>query len=457
MTTVTAAPAYWAAVLPEIGDLARANAVAALLTTGTKLKIYDSDDVLIRTVTTAAWTRGTLALGEYPITPGAITDGATGSGTPSYVVITTTADVEIIRMPAGVLSGTMRFPAAIAGGTALDAGTFALAYPTDAVAPTGKRWFPGHYLYASDDVNHLGMMDSRRNLVKDNSNWAGYHNQYWWHSLESTEGVYDFSVITDDLVKAEADGKALVVRLMDRSFHGSTRPFPVPAYITSTYSGTYTSGSFIGVKLWEPTVNERLILMIEALYAACEPYAAFQGLAMDESSMVGVLDQPSYTHAKMAAWWLKMSERCGAAAGTALFFSNMNYGYSSSAVPSRLEIMTEMATVDRIGTGASDARLDGDRNGGALGYPFNPWQWAGISPLFGGVEYNTYTTDPLRPTRTAKDYLDFGVDQLRLNFMGWMARTSTTGVDFNIYDAIAEIDRQAGRIVTTRPTNAPAG
>lgn len=454
MSTITPAAAYWTAVLAEVADVDRAEAVKDLLTTGTKLKIYDSGDTLIRTVETAAWTRGALAGGKYPLTPGAFVSNTTGSGTPSYVVITSSADVEIMRMPAGVLSGTMRFPAAIAGGTELDPGTFALAYPTDAVTPTGKRWFPGHYLFASDDVNHLGMLESRRNLVKTNANWAGYHNQYWWHSLESTEGVYDFSMITDDLAKAEADGKALVVRLMERSFHGTTRPFPVPAYITSTYSGTYTSGSFIGTKLWEPTVNERLILMIEALYAACEPYAAFQGLAMEESSMVDIF-QPDYTHAKMAAWWLKMSERCGAAAGNCLFFSNMNYGYSSSATPTRLEIMTEMATVDRIGTGASDARLDGDRNGGALSYPFNPWQWAGIAPLFAGVEYNTYSTDPLRPTRTAKDYLDFGVDTLKLNFMGWMARTSTSGVDFNIYDVIDEIDLQSGRINTARPTNAP--
>ena len=194
--------------------------------------------------------------------------------------------------------------------------------------------------------------------------------------------------------------------------------------------------------------------MIEALYAACEPYAAFQGVAMEESSMVDIF-QTGYTHAKMATWWLKMSERCGAASGNCLFFSNMNYGYASGLTPSRLEIMTEMVTLDRIGTGASDARIDGDRNGGSLGYPFNPWSFAGIAPLFSGVEYNTYTTDPLRPTRTAKDYLDFGVDTLKLNFMGWMARTSTSGVDFNIYDVIDEVDLQSGRIVTARPTNAP--
>jgi hypothetical protein len=455
MSTITAAAAYWTAVLAEVADVDRADAVKDLLTTGTKLKIYNSSNALIRTVTTAAWTRGALALGKYPITPGAFTDPETGSGTPSYVVITSSADVEIMRMPAGVLSGTMRFPSAIAADTAIDPGTFALAYPTDAVAPTGKRWFPGHYLYAADDVNHLGMLESRRNLVKTNANWKGYLNQYWWHSLESTEGVYDFSIITNDLVKAAADGKGLIVRFMDRSFHGTSRPFPVPSYITSTYNGTYQTGSIIYTKLWEPTVNERLLLLLESLFAACEPYAAFQGVQFEESAMSGLDTQASYTNAKFATWLLKMSERMGSAAGSAIFFSNMNWGYSSSATPSRLEIMTEFATVDRIGTGASDARIAGDRNGDSLSYSWKPYDWAGICPLLSGIEYNTYTTDPNRPTRTAKDYLDFGVDTLKLNFMGWMARTSTTGVDFNIYDVIDEVDLQSGRIVTARPTNAP--
>lgn len=453
MSTITPAALYWTLVLPEVSDAARASAIAAA---AAKIAFLDSEGSTIRTISTAAWTRGALDGSNYPLTPGAVTDAASGSGTPVTAVFLNSSDAEIFRAPAGVLTGTVRLPDDITAATEIDAGTLKFLYPTEAQAATGKRWYPGHYLFVCDDVTHTGMMESRRNLVKSEANWAGYECQYWWRKLEPTQGNYDFSMIESDLAKCEADGKRMILRLMERSYHGTSRPEPLPDYIASM-SGRWTYENFIAPKLWEPAVNERLIQLVEYLFGAFGDDPYFQGIFMEESAMSGVTSVSGYTHAKMADWWLKMGERCGAAAGNALFFGNFNYGYSSSETnPTRAQIMQELATVDRIGLGASDARMSGDRNGATTSYPFDWRIHAGVAPLIAGVEYNTYSTDASRPTRTAKDYVDFGVDTLKLNFMGWVARTSTSGVDFNIHDVIEEIDRQNGRIVSTRPTNAPA-
>ncbi len=455
MSTIIPAAAYWTAVLAEATDVDRADAIAALLA---KIAFLDSGGSTIRTISTAAWTRGALDGSNYPLTPGAVTDAASGSGTPVTAVFLNSSDAEIFRAPAGVLTGTVRLPDDITAATEIDAGTLKFLYPTEAQAATGKRWYPGHYLFVCDDVAHTGIKESRRNLVKDDANWAGYLCMYWWADLEPTQNGYDFSMIEADLAKCAADGKRMIIRLMERSYHGTSRPEPLPAYIASA-SGRWTYENIIYAKLWEPAINERLCLLIEALFAAFEDDEYFQGIMMEESTMSGVTSQAGYTHAKMAAWWEKMGQRGGSAASHALFFGNFNYGYSSSETnPTRAQIMQQLATVDRIGLGASDCRMPGDRNApnGVFGYSFPWWNYAGIAPLIAGIEYNTYTTDASRPTRSAKDYIDYAVDQVKLNFMTWDARTSTSGVDFNIYDAIEEIDLQNGRIVSTRPTNAPA-
>lgn len=318
-----------------------------------------------------------------------------------------------------------------------------------AQAQTAKRWHPGHYLYAADDVNHGGMMDSRRNLVRTNPNFAGYKNQYWWHRLEPRKGVYDFSMILADLDKAHADGKKMIVLLMDRSFHASTRPFPVPAYIRDELNGTWQDGEKIFIKTWDPAVTERYILLVEALAKAVDSHPAFQMLFTEESGMSGITLQSGYSHAKVADFWSRLSTRGAAAFKQGIFAMNFNWGLSSSSSPSREQLTDKIVNTDANAIGASDLRIDGDTGSlnTSFGYVFD--RYAGIAPLHASVEYNTYAKG-----WTAKQLLDFGVDRLGLHFIGWMARTSTSGVTFNIYDAIDEINRQAGRINKTPPRNA---
>jgi beta-glucanase (GH16 family) len=128
--------ATWNAILAQTTSLARADAIAALLPNGSKIKFYNSSNALIRTVTTGAWTRGAIANGAYTITPGAITDAGTGSGTPTLAIFTNPSDVEIFRCTAGTSSGVLRLQNNITGGDEITVGTFAVGYPTTDVNAT---------------------------------------------------------------------------------------------------------------------------------------------------------------------------------------------------------------------------------------------------------------------------------------------------------------------------------
>lgn len=121
----------WNAVLAQTTSLARADAFAALLPTGSKIKFYSSTNTLIRTVTTGAWTRGNILNNAYVITPGTITDAASGSGTPTYAVITNPSDTEIFRCTAGVGSGVLQLQTAITNSDPITVGTFSIGYPTN--------------------------------------------------------------------------------------------------------------------------------------------------------------------------------------------------------------------------------------------------------------------------------------------------------------------------------------
>lgn len=326
------------------------------------------------------------------------------------------------------------------------------AAPLMAAETVAKRWFPGHYLYAADDVNHLGMMDSRRNLVRTNPNFAGYKNMYWWHRLEPSKGVYDFSMILADLDKAHADGKKMIVQVMERSFHAFSRPFPVPRYIRDEYNGTWQDGEKIFIKTWDPAVTERHILLIEALAKAVDSHPAFQMVFTEESGMSNIWTQTGYSHAKVAEYWMKLSQRGAAAFRQGIFAMNFNWGLASNSTPTREQVTDRVAITDMNGIGATDLRIDGSTGTltTSFGYVFD--RYKGTAPLHASVEWNTYAKG-----WTAKELFDFGVDRLGLHFIGWMARTSTSDVDFNIYDAIDEVNRQGGRINKTPPKNVQAG
>lgn len=454
MSTITPAAAYWTAVLAETGASDRADAVATLLTTGTKLKFYDSGGSLIRTVTAAAWVKGALTQSHYPITPGAFTGSQTGTGTPATVIVTTSGDVEIFRTTAGVLSGVFQIPSAFATSVDLVAGSFKLKYPSPETAPSGKTWNPGHYLLTYDAVNRLGMLDDMRNLVRYDAGWQGYHNEYWWHRLESTQGVYDFSIITDDLDKAQADGKMMWVQLTNRSFHGTSRGLFCPAYVTSagwTYAYTGGGENFIGCKLWVPACGEAWHDMLDACLAEISTHPALQGVTTEEGAQSGSWLQSGYTWQAMNEFVLEQSLRGSQGVGDALWHNCMGWSNEPGDDLTEHYRMTDaVVRSHRAGLCPRDLALSGN-----MAYNVNDYgkyifdRYAGEAYFYGVMDWSTHF-QPETPRQLIDNAVANGI-----NFVCWHPMFDGSGATFTTADAIAEITRRGGSLNDTRPSNAP--
>lgn len=458
MTTVTPAAAYWTAVLAETTDSDRAAAIAALLASGTKIKLYDSGGSLLRTVTTDAWSAGSVSSNAYPITPGAFTDGGTGTGTPALAVFTTSDDTELFRCSAGVLSGVFQVASALASGVALTAGSFVLNYPTsDASTPSGKRWYPGHYMMATDDTNRTGILESSRNLVKTDPNWKGYYCHYWWNRLESTQGTYDFSSILTDLDKAAADGKKVWIMPHNRSFHGaSARGGFAPAYIVNagwTYEHAGNGQTIAACKLWVPGCGEAWLDFIAALCEAVRDHEALQGITTEESVQEGAYLESGWTYQLMNAFLLEQSRVGAENIGDALWHNNMAWpNESMSDLTEHYRVTDTMVRTHRAGLAPNDLRLS--TNSATLSTTYGSYcftRYAGEAYFLSSVEWPTFFM-PDRP----KALLDFAVDTLGMQFIMWqpVLAGSATGLTFTFSDVQAEVTRQSGRIATARPINA---
>lgn len=454
MATFTPAAAYWAAVLAESTDTLRASAIADAIGASSKLKFYDAGDNLLRTVTAADWTKGTIANNYYPITPDSYNGSQTGTGTPTYVVFTTSADVEICRMSAGVNSGLYQIPSAFATGVDLTPGTFVLKYPTEGTAPTGKVWYPGHYMMVNDDVNRLGMQDSRRNLVRYNSNWVGYYGHYWWHRMESTQGVYDFSILTNDLDKAEADGKKMWIMLNNRSFHGAARGAFCPQYIVDagwTYAYTGGGQNFMGPKLWVSGCGQAWLDFMVAAIDACEGHPALQGFLTEECQESGAWLQAGWTWQLINAFLLEQSRLGAEHCVTSLFHNNMSWSNEPSDNLTEHYRMTDtMVNVHKTGVTPNDLSMNS-----YLLSTLSPYgkyvfdRYVGVTYHMAQVEWETFFYP-----QTPRELLNYGVDTLGMQFIGWQS-AFPSGATFTATDIIDEVTRQNGRINTARPLNAP--
>lgn len=455
MSQIQPSPLWWETVLPEVSEQDRADAGAALLANGTKLKFLDASGALIRTVTSDAWTRAAQNGNAYPIVPGAWTDPGTGSGTPETIVITTASDVEILRLPAAAFS--LAVP--IAGATVAP-GAARLRYPASGPPPaSGKRWHPGHYFVVSNDYTHdVTMVESRRNKVRTNPYFAGYQLQVFWDKLETAQGVYNFGPVLAELDKAQSDGKTAWLRIMERSFHGASRGLPCPAYIHDgggTYAHTGNGQNMLAPKFWVPWVGSALFAMVAALMEAVDGHPALQGVMTEECSLEGAWLQPGWTWQAMNAWILEYCRIGSQGAVNSLWHQNM--GWSNEPSTDTVEHYRMTDTIVRTyKAGLSPTDLCHEPHGTAyLDTTYGKYittRYAGETFFFPGVEYHTY----IAAGHTAQSVLDHGVDDLGVQFIFWNPTDYSASWVFTADDAIAEVTRQQGRINTTRPSNVPA-
>ncbi|SOD41731.1 hypothetical protein [Nitrosovibrio sp. Nv4] len=115
----------------------------------------------------------------------------------------------------------------------------------------------------------------------------------FWKTLETAQGVYDFSTITNALDYVAGRGKKLIVRTFYKSF-SAAHAKPLPSYILDdhvTYGGSATTGglwvnSFGGYspRFNNPAVMARFKALITAMADEFGDHPALQGIAPDESA-----------------------------------------------------------------------------------------------------------------------------------------------------------------------------
>lgn len=139
MTALSVSPVAWPGLLAAERGLARAQALAGALPSGSSIRFFDGETAL-RTITTGAWTVGDLSGGTYPVAPGSITDSATGAGTPTVAVIRNAEEAEVLRLPVEIAPetptpGTLWLAAPLSEGVPVSLAGFSVGVLTEDAPP----------------------------------------------------------------------------------------------------------------------------------------------------------------------------------------------------------------------------------------------------------------------------------------------------------------------------------
>jgi hypothetical protein len=322
-----------------------------------------------------------------------------------------------------------------------------------------KKWYPGHYLYASPKPFLGSMVSEYRDLVKDNPYFRGYHCRYWWVALEKSKGVYDFSIIEKDIETARADGKKLIVHIHDRDHVGQT--LPIPEYLTTdpVYEGGYyrcTENAYPKYmpKLWVPAVAERWGELLKALGRKFDQDTILAYVCMEETSLVEAANQPGFSSAKLRDGYKIIYSAAAEGLPNTLFsqYANWPGGLTREDADDMMKHLVSL----RHGMGGPDALnarkpFDGVKSIGALDNWFGPYYilYKNIMPVTSSSQANSYkVNDPLK-------LLDYSINNLNSHFMSWVPYTKESDKYnlFGIDEVIQMVTAEKGRINTTPPAN----
>ena len=153
-----------------------------------------------------------------------------------------------------------------------------------------------HFVYFSRDRGKL-----KSHAMLDHDAFAGAQIMYSWKLLEPRKGVYDFSVIEQDLNYLEKFGKKLFIQLQDATF--SIKNKPVPEYLMQD---EYDQGAVLHhenkqpvgwvAKRWSKKVQERFALFLMALGKEFD--GRIEGINLQETSLSFKNNEHGFTEAK---------------------------------------------------------------------------------------------------------------------------------------------------------------
>ena len=349
----------------------------------------------------------------------------------------------------------------------IDAFTFA-ATPASPPPTEGgaARWFPGHYLQATDAVNRSGMDMGKRSLIQDDPNFIGYQVSLFWGQTETAQDDYSAleRQLTDAVDAARADGKKLWLRVFERSFHGTTRPRPFPHYISDAGGDFLSSGSqnIWAPKVWEPFVKERFLRWAEKVAEFTSAHPEVVLISSEEYTIQGAWEQPGYSGEAVDQLWRDFAARVGPKAAPCLV--HVNTGWSTVYPP---DFPRDRHTLDRlleaykVGLGPTDLRRDTTEGSATLSTNFGSFMFnrpTDPQPGFQGQAFFAlqYEWPDYNSTESPLAHLHWAYDVLQVHYLAWDPDPGPgTGMPWSWNDAQAAVDSTDGLIRTAKPSWVP--
>lgn len=326
------------------------------------------------------------------------------------------------------------------GEEAVSVGPFTITVAEPAVesgsAPVIEK-HPGHYISMNRFDDQAAMINAIRPGV------AGLQKRYTWAELEPAFDRYDFSGLRSDLDLLAGQGMRLVVFVEDKSFNGH---YPTPVYLQADYTPANRNGGYTALR-WHPYVLKRFRQLIAALGDRFDTHPAFEGVALQESSLSlgdDVLDTYGYTPEVYRDALIDAITAARESLPTSQVFWYMNFlprgqNYITDIANRAAELGVAMGGPDVLPDAESLQRLV---------YPFYP-EFAGRMVLFNSMQYDSYRHLRADPNSGMKywsmlELFQFARDQLYVDYLFWNRVGSPDPADS--YDWLDALD-----VIKTRP------
>jgi len=155
------------------------------------------------------------------------------------------------------------------------------------------KWQPGHYLRLSRNqafdtpekyAKVLKEIDSLCARMADG--YKGILLQIGWRELEPERGHYKFDIVRDALETVARHDKYMMLRVLDRSFHGKGYRRTLPEYLIASPSNYFHWKNGTMLKLWKPAIADREIALLQALAREFDLHPRLVGYITEETSMM---------------------------------------------------------------------------------------------------------------------------------------------------------------------------
>jgi hypothetical protein len=294
---------------------------------------------------------------------------------------------------------------------------------TLATAPTyGRKFHVGHWIVLGRGADTQAIMaDAARPGV------VGLVKRYTWRSLETAQGVYNFSELKSDVAWCAARGLHFIMIIEDKTF---TLEKPGPAYLDK-YDVRNRAGGYTMLR-WNATVVTRFNALTKAIGTQFDSNASFEGIATQETALgleSATLTKYGYSATKYRDALINVLGTAAANMPKSRVFWLMNF-----LVGGQDYIANIAAAVAPKGVvmGGPDVWPD-NKSLQSKVYPFYT-QFYGKMPLFGQVENVCYSEPHMTSGYKTKywtmsELFGYAKTKMHVNYMFWVRVTKASPAD----------------------------